>query len=122
MFDVKAFRLFTLHQTPLDALPAEVRERLGKIEKKNVYYDDLPAAARDDLWERFRSALEPLRAEGKLGAVVFQFPPWVVNRRSNREHVLECAAAAARRRHRRRVPQPHLVRRRQRRAHARLRA
>ena len=90
VFDVKAFRLFTLHQTPLDALPAEVRERLGKIEKKNVYYDDLPAAARDDLWERFRSALEPLRAEGKLGAIVFQFPPWVVNRRSNREHVLEC--------------------------------
>ena len=29
--------------------------------------------------------------KGKLGAVVFQFPPWVVNRRSNREHVLECA-------------------------------
>lgn len=96
VFDVKAFRLFTLHQTPLDALPKELRERLGKsaperAEKKNVYYDDLPAAARDDLWERFRSALRPLREAGKLGAVVFQFPPWVMNRRSNREHVLECA-------------------------------
>jgi uncharacterized protein YecE (DUF72 family) len=91
VFDVKAFRLFTLHQTPLDALPAEVRERLGKIDKKNVYYDDLPSEARDDLWERFRSALGPLRDEGKLGAVVFQFPPWVMSRRSNLEHVLECA-------------------------------
>jgi uncharacterized protein YecE (DUF72 family) len=68
-----------------------VRESLGKIEKKNVYYGDLPPAARDDLWERFRSALEPLRQEGKLGAVVFQFPPWVMSRRSNRDHVLECA-------------------------------
>jgi len=91
VFDVKAFRLFTLHQTPLEALPAEVRERLGPIEKKNVYYDDLPPTARDDLWERFRSALDPLRQEGKLGAVVFQFPPWVMSRRSNRDHVIECA-------------------------------
>jgi uncharacterized protein YecE (DUF72 family) len=91
VFDVKAFRIFTLHQTPLDALPAEVRERLSKIDKKNVYYDDLPPEARDDLWERFRSALDPLRQEGKLGAVVFQFPPWVMSRRSNRDHVVECA-------------------------------
>jgi uncharacterized protein YecE (DUF72 family) len=68
-----------------------VRERLGKIDKKNVYYDDLPEAARDDLWERFRSALGPLRQEGKLGASSFQFPPWVMSRRSNRDHVLECA-------------------------------
>ena len=90
VFDVKAFRLFTLHQTPLQALPAELRDRLGKLEKKNVYYDDLPVAARDDIWERFRSALQPLRQEGKLGAVVFQFPPWVMNKRSNREHLLEC--------------------------------
>jgi uncharacterized protein YecE (DUF72 family) len=56
-----------------------------------VCYDDLPPAARDDLWERFRTALDPLRQAGKLGAVVFQFPPWVMSRRSNRDHVLECA-------------------------------
>jgi uncharacterized protein YecE (DUF72 family) len=91
VFDVKAFRLFTLHQTPLEALPSELRERLGKLEKRNVYYHDLPAALRDDVWERFRGALDPLRKAGKLGAVVFQFPPWVVNRRENREHVVECA-------------------------------
>ena len=67
VFDVKAFRLFTLHQTPLEALPAELRESSADPEKKNVYYDDLPAAARDELWERFRSALEPLRAGASSG-------------------------------------------------------
>jgi uncharacterized protein YecE (DUF72 family) len=91
VFDVKAFRLFTAHQTPLEALPAEVRERLGRSDRKTVYYSDLPAAARDDLWERFRSALEPLRAAGKLGAIVFQFPPWFTVGSDQREHVLDCA-------------------------------
>jgi uncharacterized protein YecE (DUF72 family) len=28
------------------------------------------------VWERFLSALDPLRAERKLGAILLQFPPW----------------------------------------------
>ena len=50
-FNVKAFRLFTTHQTPLRALPRPVREELpaGLAEKNNVYYRDLPAPLRDRL-------------------------------------------------------------------------
>jgi uncharacterized protein YecE (DUF72 family) len=71
LFDVKAFRLFTQHQTPPSALPKDIREALGPTEKKNLYYRDIRAELLDELWERFRSAIQPLRDAGKLGLVLF---------------------------------------------------
>ena len=43
------------------------------------------------MWERFLSALEPLSEAGKLGAMLFQFPPWFTIRRSNKQYLLEVA-------------------------------
>lgn len=40
---------------------------------------------------RFREALLPLAAAGKLGVVLFQFPPWFYPAREQREHILHCA-------------------------------
>jgi uncharacterized protein YecE (DUF72 family) len=39
-FDVKLFRAFTLHQTPVKALPKELREQVEGLANKagNVYY------------------------------------------------------------------------------------
>lgn len=76
IFDVKAFRLFTQHQTPPQFLPKDIREALGPVEKRNLYYRDIPGKLLDELWRRFDSALEPLRRSGRLGAILFQFPPW----------------------------------------------
>ncbi|GAB4259902.1 MAG: DUF72 domain-containing protein [Deferrisomatales bacterium] len=90
-FDVKAFRLFTHHQTPPAALPKDVRRALGPVEKKHVYYRDLPEELLAELWARFRAALEPLREAGKLGVVLLQFPPWFVYRRANLAYLAECA-------------------------------
>ncbi|WP_188114177.1 DUF72 domain-containing protein, partial [Streptomyces apricus] len=30
----------------------------------------------DELWQRYTGALEPLRRAGRLGTLLFQFPPW----------------------------------------------
>jgi uncharacterized protein YecE (DUF72 family) len=90
VFDVKAFRLFTQHQTPQDALPKDIREGLTMSTKKNLYYKDMPAEVLDELWGRFRSALDPLRQAGKLGVVLFQFAPWFVFRPSSLELIAEC--------------------------------
>jgi uncharacterized protein YecE (DUF72 family) len=57
----------------------------------NLYYPDLPDEIKDALWRRMRVALEPLAAAGKLGYVLLQFPPWVMKRRSNLQHIAECA-------------------------------
>src|SRR6187401_2241206 len=50
-FNVKAFRLFTLHQTSPTVLPKHIREALPDRSKKNVYYNDVPAELREELWQ-----------------------------------------------------------------------
>jgi uncharacterized protein YecE (DUF72 family) len=78
VFDFKAFRLFTQHPAPANSLPKNVREELDpELQRKgNLYYRDLPAELTDELWQRFESSLLPLDTVGKLGVVLFQFPPW----------------------------------------------
>jgi len=92
IFDIKTFRLFTQHQTPLIALPKDIREALPSQlkEKKNVYYRDLPEDMVKDLWHRFEQALLPLDSAGKLGVVLFQFPPWFFPGEREREHIVHC--------------------------------
>ncbi|MBE9513413.1 MAG: DUF72 domain-containing protein [Dehalococcoidia bacterium] len=77
IFDVKAFRLFTQHPTPVSSLPVDIRQALpAGLRTNSVYYRDLPDELTNELWERFDSALLPLDTVGKLGVVLFQFPPW----------------------------------------------
>lgn len=64
VFDVKAFSLLTGHPTRSAVMP-----------------DGLPADARDpgvldEVWARFAAGIAPLRRAGRLGCVLFQFPPW----------------------------------------------
>lgn len=77
-FDVRAFSLFTQHPTPPTSLPRSIRERYGgEIHAKgNLYTHHLPQIALDELWAIFLSDLETFQKAGKLGAVLFQFPPW----------------------------------------------
>lgn len=78
-FDIKAFRLFTGHSTPLKALPKALRDDLpgDLLAKTNVYLKDLPTETVDEVWDLFRRALMPVHKAGKLGAVFLQFPKWV---------------------------------------------
>ena len=91
-FNVKAFRLFTTHQTQPKALPKIVRDELSSElrGKRNLYYRDLPPDLRDKMWQMFESALLPLHNAGKLGVVVFQFPPWFMPRRESYRHIEDC--------------------------------
>jgi uncharacterized protein YecE (DUF72 family) len=91
VFNIKAFRLFTGHQTPLSALPADIRRELPDWPEPVIYHDRMPADLRDELWRRYQLALEPLRMTGKLGAVHFQFPPWIRRDARGRARVADCA-------------------------------
>jgi len=90
-FDIKAFRLLTGHQTVREALPKDIAMAIPETGKKNLYYRDIPAEVLDELWRRYREALEPLRLAGKLGAVLFQFAPWLTCGPEGNAHVEECA-------------------------------
>ncbi len=78
-FDVKAFRLLTQHPTPPKSLWKGVRAKLPSemADKKNVYMRDLPRDLQSEAAAAFRDALMPLHSAGKLGVVLFQFPPYV---------------------------------------------
>ncbi len=91
-FNIKAFSLLTQHPTKPQALYEDLRVKTGK---KNLYLNDLDDKAIDEVWERFLSALEPLHAAGKLGALLFQFPHWFPISRDNKQYILECAKRAA---------------------------
>jgi len=92
VFDIKAFRLFTEHPTPVKSLPRDVRDALPSSigEKPSLYRRDLPAEVVSELWSRFESALLPLDSAMKLGVVLFQFPPWFHPGTRQMEYILSC--------------------------------
>jgi uncharacterized protein YecE (DUF72 family) len=64
LFNIKAYRSLTLH---------ERGRRAEQLE-----------------WQMFQSAISPLAQTGRLGYVLFQFPPWFVCSEENRAYILEC--------------------------------
>ncbi|MEV6177233.1 DUF72 domain-containing protein [Streptomyces sp. NPDC052015] len=83
VFDVKAFSLLTGHPTRPAALPpglpADVRS----------------PKALDEVWRRFADGVRPLREAGRLGAVLFQFPPWLRPGARARDVLAGCAERTA---------------------------
>ena len=95
VFNIKTYRLFTRHQTPVVSLGKDLREALGPVDKKNVYEKDMPPEITLELWDRFRSVLEILRAGGRLGAVHMQFAPWVAFHPETFDYLEHCRAMLA---------------------------
>lgn len=95
VMNVKAFRLFTGHQTSPTALHKDIRTALPPSTQANLYYKDVPGEIRAELWRRFIDALAPLRAANRLGLVHFQFPPWLVCNAAGHAHVRLCVERMA---------------------------
>jgi uncharacterized protein YecE (DUF72 family) len=88
-FDVKAYSLLTGHPTRPASLWKDMREALPPevLDKRNIYANHLGQQALDEAWSRFSSALRPLHEAGRLGSVLFQYPPWFVPRKDNRAEI-----------------------------------
>jgi uncharacterized protein YecE (DUF72 family) len=87
---VKAFGVLTRHPVKLEQLPPDLREGMPVDERGRV--DRPPREQRAAVFRRFHETLEPLRAAGKLGGILFQLPQYVVFRPSSFEY-LEWAQA-----------------------------
>jgi uncharacterized protein YecE (DUF72 family) len=73
---VKAFGVMTRHPVKAEALPEDLRSQAPVDERGRV---DRPSREfRAEVFARFHAALEPLRAAGKLGGILLQFPSYVV--------------------------------------------
>lgn len=88
-FDIKAYSLFTHHPTKPETLWPDVRAGIHSefAAKPNAYVEHLDPAAVDEAWARFADGLQPLVDAGKLGTVLFQYPPWFTPKRANREEL-----------------------------------
>ncbi|GGX73635.1 DUF72 domain-containing protein [Streptomyces minutiscleroticus] len=86
-FDVKAFSLLTGHPTRAVALPADLRSAHAR--------DAGAPELLDEVWRRFAGALGPLRDAGRLGTLLFQYPPWFAPGGRSEEALEECARRTA---------------------------
>lgn len=79
-FDVKAHALMTGQPSDVDRLPPEIRDALppALAGTQRLYANELPPDVRDAVWSAFLDAIAPLRDAGRLGAILLQFPRWVV--------------------------------------------
>ncbi len=82
---VTAFGLMTRHPVKVEVLPPDLRgeapiDSRGRVERPS-------RELRAEVFRRFLAALEPLRASGKLGGILMQFPPYVVPKPSSYEYL-----------------------------------
>src|SRR5579884_4157925 len=82
---VKAFGLLTRHPVRLEQLPERLRAGMPVDARGRV--DRPPRALRGRVLAEFLQALEPLRAAGKLGGILFQLPPYVVWKPSSLDYL-----------------------------------
>ncbi len=81
---VKAFGVMTRHPVKVEQLPTDLRDvptdQRGRVDRP-------PREFRAEVFKRFREALEPLRATGKLGGILLQFPQYVVYKPQSLEYI-----------------------------------
>ncbi len=82
---VKAFGPMTRHPVKLEQLPTDLREDAPTDDKGRV---ERPSREfRGEVFRRFLDALEPLRSQGKLGGILFQFPSYVVRKDASLDYL-----------------------------------
>lgn len=77
--DVAAWTLFTGSATLPDSLWEDLRDEVRPElrDRRRLYASHLSQAAMTEARNRFRHALEPLRASGRLGVVTLRYPHWL---------------------------------------------
>jgi uncharacterized protein YecE (DUF72 family) len=90
VFHIKVYGALTGHGVNPRTLPKEVAAELPDADlEKTVLYLREPSFM-GELFRRQAEALGPLKEAGKLGLMVFQFPPWFRYSGANLRHILGC--------------------------------
>ncbi len=77
--DVAAWTLLCGGAALPDSLWEDLREEVRPElrDRRRLYLNHLSPAGRQEAWARFRHALAPLAANGRLGAVILRYPAWL---------------------------------------------
>lgn len=89
VFHIKVYGALTGHGIDPRTLPPDIRDELPQKEKAEKYiYVKEPRLIRM-IADKFMEALYPLMNAGKLGVLVFQFPPWFIYKPDNLDIILK---------------------------------
>jgi uncharacterized protein YecE (DUF72 family) len=87
-FTVKAHPVFTGHPIERSRLPAELATVTAELNGGGkLYAHDLPQEVIREIERRYFEAISPLVEQGRLAAVIVQFPPWFDATRGNARHI-----------------------------------
>jgi uncharacterized protein YecE (DUF72 family) len=78
VFHIKAYSMLTGHPTLVKSIPKVLREELPKAIQEKAQVKEFPKEVVEAAFDMFQAALSPLKEAGKLGCLLFQFPPWFV--------------------------------------------
>jgi uncharacterized protein YecE (DUF72 family) len=94
-FHIKAFAMMTRHGVRPEQLPAPIRARHAYELDRQGRIVHPSEELREEVFGLFRSALEPLRVQGKLGLILMQFPPYFVANETNRDYLFHSVGLLA---------------------------
>lgn len=91
IFHIKVYGALTGHGVDPRTLPHDIRDALpkGDANKPRVYIQD--PGIRRSMADRLVDALLPLREAGKLGLLIYQYPPWFYFGTRELEQIASCA-------------------------------
>lgn len=92
VFHIKAFAMLTQHPADTARLPAAIKSMLTAAQRAQARLRYPSREVLDAAFEMFWGALNPLRAAGKLGHLLFQFPPYFTARTQNFDYIAELGA------------------------------
>ena len=78
IFHIKAYSMLTGHPTLVKSIPKVLREELPAEILEKAQAREFPKEIVEAAFDMFQAALRPLKEAGKLGCLLFQFPPWFV--------------------------------------------
>jgi uncharacterized protein YecE (DUF72 family) len=89
-FHIKVYGALTGHGVDPKTLPRDIQGMLSGEDRAKTHIYIKEPLLREAIAERFRSALAPLAESGKLGVLVYQFPPWFQYNPTNLDFIIRC--------------------------------
>ncbi|MEW5705896.1 MAG: DUF72 domain-containing protein [Actinomycetota bacterium] len=89
IFHFKAFGLMTKHRVQTNQLGRALSMHLPP-DYKLPYVEDPPIGMLNQAFDMFYRALYPLKLAGKLGLVLFQYPPHFAKNNENKDYIRLC--------------------------------
>ena len=90
VFHMKAYGALTGHGIEPKTLPGDIQSLLPAKDKTQKFAYVKEPSVLKAIAEKFIEAILPLSHAGKLGVIVFQFPPWFQNKPQNYDYIVQC--------------------------------